>query len=639
MPVRLAFFRRMDVTTFFVLLNLSRGKSTQSMRIFRKYKQLIISMVIMSLSGCLLIFYASSYIPVSTFTTTTLPITKEESVSSVPFVTRMTDRWKKSLDQMSAALINFTTKAEEEDEYVPSVLEYNLVNIFPENVSEVDQSSISSFLNNPSEFADAILKPLYKKLNLPTNNKVTESYGGQMYEILNRKDAEWTSSLYKWIQATPEQAAAMKSLPTSSVVGGYNPVNPLHIEEDPATWLIPSWKNVVINFKDGDDVKIDLYSNTQEILSMASVNTFYMDWQDLDTFKAYINRLWDGSHSYTTTISDIYYCDGCETLTPVNAMATEATASSISESEANVLQDNSSDGFNAPLMMLQEIPSSDGNAGPASEEATTSDEIALLAGTAIAATASDAVLAADIYPNSEIHLNAEGKFCSGHVDLTIDAKITGLSEKNNLFELDSAPPMVWTPYMKAYVYQVFAQDWSDHYGLSKMELGIGKPLTASEIAEYMSLLPLDLSLERRTVVAYALNSVGKIPYYYGGKPKTTGYKDNYFSSPVKPDHKGRILSGLDCSGWINWVYWSAVEEKLTSLGTSGLIHEGNGISREMLKPGDIIVKPGLNSHVVMFLSWAPDGSMICIHETGGSTSNVTVSTLNLDWPYYRAILD
>ena len=40
----------------------------------------------------------------------------------------------------------------------------------------------------------------------------------------------------------------------------------------------------------------------------------------------------------------------------------------------------------------------------------------------------------------------------------------------------------------------------------------------------------------------------------------------------------------------------------------------------------------------MFLNWAPNGQIQCIHETG-SADNVTVGVMTANWPYYRNLLD
>lgn len=167
-----------------------------------------------------------------------------------------------------------------------------------------------------------------------------------------------------------------------------------------------------------------------------------------------------------------------------------------------------------------------------------------------------------------VTLNENGKYCPGHVDLTITVKTTGLKEKHNLFALDGTGNQAvgnwqgWTEEKQTAAQTLAAQDWQEMYGLVSSEFALGNPLTPAEIASYLDLLPEDLSPERRAVITCALNSVGKIPYYYGGKPSTAGLSGNHFASVTSPDYKGRILSGLDCSGWVNWVYWTALGNRM-----------------------------------------------------------------------------
>lgn len=108
------------------------------------------------------------------------------------------------------------------------------------------------------------------------------------------------------------------------------------------------------------------------------------------------------------------------------------------------------------------------------------------------------------------------------------------------------------------------------FGLSASSFSTGKALTDEEIQGYLNELPADLSQQRRSIIEQALHSVGKIPYYFGGKPSSSGYEGNSFYSMVQPDYKGRIFRGLDCSGWINWVYWSATGNQPSAYSTSTL---------------------------------------------------------------------
>lgn len=254
--------------------------------------------------------------------------------------------------------------------------------------------------------------------------------------------------------------------------------------------------------------------------------------------------------------------------------------------------------------------------------------------------------------------------CPGHVDVTVTVRINGLDEKNNLFLLAQgiqeteaaeeespedavysamAETLIWPGWnddtMKA-ACALADQDWEAQFGFTRPAMSFGKTLTRQEYETYMSLLPDELSAERKSLIAFALDSVGKVPYYYGGKPACPGFGGNNFFSLTSPDTMGRTLKGLDCSGWINWVYWSVLDSPITSAGTSSLAESGRAVTKEELKPGDIAVISGDDAHVVMFLGWdEATGDMICIHESAGNTNNVTVSHTNREWTDYRSLVE
>ena len=153
-----------------------------------------------------------------------------------------------------------------------------------------------------------------------------------------------------------------------------------------------------------------------------------------------------------------------------------------------------------------------------------------------------------------------------------------------------------------------------------------------EIEEQLALLPDNLSPERLALAKTALESIGKIPYYWGGKPVSPDYDGNHFYNIIAADYKGRIFRGLDCSGWLTWAYWHGLGRKLSEMSTAGQIHLGRGIRRKNLQTGDIIIRAGTDEtigHVLMFLRWAEDGRAVCVHETGGVTNNVCL-TYNTD---------
>lgn len=237
--------------------------------------------------------------------------------------------------------------------------------------------------------------------------------------------------------------------------------------------------------------------------------------------------------------------------------------------------------------------------------------------------------------------------CPGHVDLNIRVKILGLSDSSGLYSADSIGSAAetedswdsWTEENRSFAQSISSQDWFADYGLSVSSLSLSDPLTSEEIQSYMDSLPADLSQTRRDIIYFALNSVGKVPYYWGGKASYPGYEGNNFGALVSSDEQGRVLKGLDCSGWISWVYWSVTGERLAGESTSSLILCGEKISRSELQPGDIVVRTGTSAHVVMFLGWSADGRMNVIHESSASVNNVTIKTMDAAWPYYRKLVD
>jgi len=180
---------------------------------------------------------------------------------------------------------------------------------------------------------------------------------------------------------------------------------------------------------------------------------------------------------------------------------------------------------------------------------------------------------------------------AGKLNLNIDISIYTLNGKRNLFTIDKIGNdkknfndswQGWTEDKIAQVRELASQDWFKEYGLSISSFSTGKPLSKEEITTYLNELPEDLSEDRRKVVEFALNSVGYIPYYFGGKPASSGYTGNNFYNIINPDYKGRVFRGLDCSGWVNWVMWSATENKPSAFSTSSFIN-----TRSISKSGGI----------------------------------------------------
>ncbi len=261
---------------------------------------------------------------------------------------------------------------------------------------------------------------------------------------------------------------------------------------------------------------------------------------------------------------------------------------------------------------------------------------------------SDAANATSDTVNAAQTTTVTSSYCPGHIDLYVSITIDGIDGKNSLFTVDPIGNNSdnfnddwkgWTEDKIALAKALCEQDWFENYGLSISSIKVTSSLSSEEINSYLNSLSPDVSQLRRDIVEYALNSVGKVPYYWGGKPSGPGYTNNNFYSLISADYRGRILKGLDCSGWINWVYWSVTGHSLAGESTGTLIGCGRRIQRSELQPGDIIIRTGADAHVVMFLCWAQNGNFIGIHETGGVINNVVVAEMTASWPYYRSLAD
>lgn len=94
-----------------------------------------------------------------------------------------------------------------------------------------------------------------------------------------------------------------------------------------------------------------------------------------------------------------------------------------------------------------------------------------------------------------------------------------------------------------------------------------------------------VSGNRKTIINTAVSLLGRIPYLWGGKATKPGYDTSWWSF-----NKAGKQKGLDCSGFVQWVYMTAGFPKSTTDGmysTGGISKNCEEISEEDLQPGDL----------------------------------------------------
>lgn len=132
--------------------------------------------------------------------------------------------------------------------------------------------------------------------------------------------------------------------------------------------------------------------------------------------------------------------------------------------------------------------------------------------------------------------------------------------------------------------------------------------------------------KRQAVVDAALELVGEVPYFWGGK-SPPGWNEDWglprlVTSPGSTTTGSLRPYGLDCSGFVAWVYETAeVSDALQGGGTAYQWGVTDPVGSGEPLPGDLAFKQephekGVN-HVGIYLGQSPEGDPIYIHCSAG----------------------
>ena len=142
-------------------------------------------------------------------------------------------------------------------------------------------------------------------------------------------------------------------------------------------------------------------------------------------------------------------------------------------------------------------------------------------------------------------------------------------------------------------------------------------------------LPDNLDPGRKAVVETAVQLVGRVSYFWGGKSLTLGWDDRW-GVPTEVTAAGSGSTGtirpfgLDCSGFVDWTFYNA---------TNGSYYPGRGggaatqhsyctnISWNDAQPGDLVFYPD-DSHVGIVGGKDTDGNFLIVHCSGGANGVV-----------------
>lgn len=143
------------------------------------------------------------------------------------------------------------------------------------------------------------------------------------------------------------------------------------------------------------------------------------------------------------------------------------------------------------------------------------------------------------------------------------------------------------------------------------------------------------SEDRKQIIQTGLSLVGRVPYFWGGK-SDAGWNDEW-NTPKLVTSAGSPTSGtirpygLDCSGFVDWVYKTAVGLSLGT-GTGDQYENTYAISESELLPGDLgflMDDDGQGwNHVLIFAGYGENGERMWVHSTSGE--GVVLNTPDYD---------
>ena len=183
-----------------------------------------------------------------------------------------------------------------------------------------------------------------------------------------------------------------------------------------------------------------------------------------------------------------------------------------------------------------------------------------------------------------------------------------------------------------YVFTKYQNDALDILleNLGSLNIPMGSLTISQEDAiELLESLPDDLDPARKAVVETAVQLVGRVSYFWGGKSLILGWDDRWGTSmevtAAGSGSTGTVRPfGLDCSGFVDWTFYNA---------TNGSYYPGRGggaatqhsyctnISWNDAQPGDLVFYPD-DSHVGIVGGKDADGNLLIVHCSGGANGVV-----------------
>lgn len=163
------------------------------------------------------------------------------------------------------------------------------------------------------------------------------------------------------------------------------------------------------------------------------------------------------------------------------------------------------------------------------------------------------------------------------------------------------------------------------------ELAGSLSISSAEAGAVLEKLPDGIAPDRKAVIQAACSLVGKVNYFWGGKSLVIGW-DSRWGRVEKVTAAGSRSTGtcrpygLDCSGFVDWVFYNATDGKYV-IGHGGGAQAQHAcctaIAWSDAQPGDLVFYPH-DTHVGIVAGRDGSGNLQIIHCSSGH-NNVVVT--------------
>ena len=192
-------------------------------------------------------------------------------------------------------------------------------------------------------------------------------------------------------------------------------------------------------------------------------------------------------------------------------------------------------------------------------------------------------------------------------------------------------PYDFTPYQIGAAEELLKPEYAQMMAELIGNFGDSLDITDGELEQILEELPEDLSPERRKIAETACTLVGKVNYFWGGKSNAIGW-DNRWGTPMKVTAAGSRTTGtirpfgLDCSGFVDWVFNNSLGYILGEGGGARAQHDNcEDISWSEALPGDLVFYPN-DTHIGIIIGKDDNGELLVVHCASGYNNVVVTGT-------------